>query len=143
MCVNSWGNDWGKEGRFKIDPQYVDGYVIPGEVEPVHGSPFPLPLPNSKGGVFVWTGGFKAAYLNEKWVPITKNHENDYIGGKRTLWNILRTHVMYYCGYKKKWTITSRENFPKLKDGHCYWDAMQGDLCHGLLDFDCDWKEYD
>lgn len=142
ICVNSWGNAWGKQGRFKIDPRYILNYVIPGEVGPAFGDPLPLPLPNGNGGFFMWTAGFSVAALNNKWTPIKANDAAKFVAGKRTLWNIMGTFFVYYCKPFKKWAITSKRNLAGVRRGLCFWHAAQGNGCHGLLDFECDWNEY-
>lgn len=44
--LNSWGTDWGNQGKFKVSHCVVWHYVIPGTfTSDAHGEGFPLPIP--------------------------------------------------------------------------------------------------
>lgn len=141
-CINSWGNNWGNDGRFKLHPGEVLNYVIPGEVTTTYPNGLPLPLPAHGHGAFnVWTSGFHSQTLNNQWTP--SSNRTKWIANKATFWDDQGNHVLYYCNYKKRWAITGGSNLNQLRHGKCFWLALAGDDCDYLLDFDCNWGEWD
>jgi len=40
---NSWGPDWGDEGRFKVSPCVLTDYTVPGSIEPSDFAALPIP----------------------------------------------------------------------------------------------------
>jgi len=145
MCLNSWGDAWGNEGRFKLDPSEVKDYVIPGVISSSYPDGFPLPLPQGRGhGFKLWTSGFRQSFLNQQWSPVGKAQANKWISGKRTLWTPMGDMFIYWCAFKKRWAISSQDRFEYIREkGVCYWWALQGAKCDYLLDFECSWREYE
>jgi len=43
QALNSWGDEWGDEGRFKVAPCVPSDYTIPGDIKP--NLYYPLPIP--------------------------------------------------------------------------------------------------